>query len=76
MPLVKKVMKHGNSSGVILDQPVLKQVGWENGTEVEVRVDGESIVLTRHRYASDTDVAAAAGRMFARHRKSLEKLAK
>lgn len=40
-------MKHGNSSGVILDQPVLKQVGWENGTEVEVRVEGASIVLTQ-----------------------------
>ncbi len=43
MPLVKKVTRHGNSSGVILDQPILKQLGWEPGTEVEVKVEGDTI---------------------------------
>ncbi len=76
MPLVKKVTKHGNSSGVILDQPILKQVGWETGTEVEVRVEGVTIVLTRHRSASDLEFEAAADRVFKRHAKSLERLAK
>ncbi len=76
MPLVKKVTKHGNSSGVILDQPILKQVGWDTGTEVELRVEGESIILTRHRHASDAEFGAAADRVFTRHGKSLERLAK
>ena len=37
MPLVKPITKHGNSAGIILDQTILKMVGWEVGTEVEVR---------------------------------------
>ena len=76
MPLVKRVTRHGNSSGVILDQPILKQVGWEMGTEVELRVEGETIILTRHRYAADSEFDAAADRVFKRHAKSLERLAK
>ena len=55
MPLVKRVTRHGNSSGIILDQPILKQVGWDTGTEVELRVEGETIILTRHRYAADAE---------------------
>jgi antitoxin component of MazEF toxin-antitoxin module len=48
MPLVKPITKHGNSAGIILDQTILKMVGWEVGTEVEVRVSGDSVVLVRH----------------------------
>ena len=77
MPLVKGIRKQGNSAGVILDPPILKQVGWEIGTEVEVHVlDGEKVLLTRHRYATDDEVTASADRMFNKHRKSLERLAK
>lgn len=76
MPLVKTLTRIGNSSGLIFDQPILKQVGWETGTQVEVKIEGERIVLTRHRYADDTAFKAAAKRTFARHAKSLERLAK
>ena len=74
MALVKKVTKHGNSAGVIFDQPILRQVGWEVGTEVEIRVDKQRVILIRHAYASDEDVNASADRMIKRHRKSLERL--
>ena len=47
MALVKTITKHGNSAGIILEQTLLKMVGWEVGTEVEIRVSGESIVLAR-----------------------------
>jgi antitoxin component of MazEF toxin-antitoxin module len=48
MPLVKPITKHGNSAGIILEQTILKLVGWEVGTEVEIRVVDDSIVLRRH----------------------------
>jgi antitoxin component of MazEF toxin-antitoxin module len=48
MPLVKPITKHGNSAGIILEQTILKMVGWEVGTQVEVRVSDDSIVLKRH----------------------------
>jgi antitoxin component of MazEF toxin-antitoxin module len=74
MALIKRVSRIGNSAGLTFDQPVLKQVGWELGTEVELRVEGETIILTRYRYAEPNEVAASAKRMIARHGKSLDKL--
>jgi len=52
MPLVKTITKHGNSAGIILDQALLKVLGWDVGTEVELQVKGNSIVLTRHKVAA------------------------
>ena len=48
MPLIKPITKHGNSAGIILEQTILKMLGWEVRTEIEIRVSGESIVLARH----------------------------
>ncbi len=74
MPLTKRLSRVGNSAGLTFDQPILKQVGWDIGTEVEIRVDGEQLVLTRHRHASPEDVSGSAQRMISRHAKSLDKL--
>lgn len=76
MPLVKKVTNVGNSAGMIFDQAILKQAGWEIGTEVEVSVQKDRIVLTRHRYATDEESRGAKRAVVARHRKSLERLAR
>jgi antitoxin component of MazEF toxin-antitoxin module len=76
MALVKKVTRVGNSAGLTIDQAVMRQVGWEIGTPVEFRVNGEQLILTPHRYASD-DEARAAGERVVRSRKQLiERLAK
>jgi len=48
MPLIKPITKHGNSAGIILEQTILKMVGWDVRTEIEIRISGDSIVLTRH----------------------------
>jgi antitoxin component of MazEF toxin-antitoxin module len=48
MPLSKPITKHGNSAGIILEQTILKLVGWDIGTEVEIKVVNDSIVLNRH----------------------------
>lgn len=76
MALVKRVTKHGNSAGLIFDQPILKQMGWEIGSEVEIRVQDEKLILTSHRYADDTAVKDSTKRMITRHRKSLERLSR
>lgn len=74
MALTKRISPIGNSAGLTFDRPILRQVGWEMGTEVELRVEGETIILTKHRNATREEVATSATRMIARHRKSLEKL--
>ena len=48
MPLVKPITKHGNSAGIILEQTILKMVGWDVETDVEIRVSDDSVVLARH----------------------------
>ena len=48
MPLVKPITKHGNSAGIILQQTILKIVGRGVGTEIEIHLREDSIVLTRH----------------------------
>ncbi len=74
MALTKRLSRVGNSAGLTFDQPILKQVGWEIGTEVEIKVDGEQLILKPHRYADADELAASAKRMIARHGKSLDKL--
>ena len=48
MPLIKPITKHGNSAGIILEQTILKLLGWGVGTEVEIQVTDDSIVRKRH----------------------------
>jgi antitoxin component of MazEF toxin-antitoxin module len=76
MPLIKRVTRVGNSAGMTLDQPVLKQVGWEIGTEVELKVQGDSIVLSPHRYATDDEAREAGQRVVKERRRLLERLAR
>lgn len=52
MALIKRVRPVGNAAGVILDRPVLKQAGWDVGTEVRLEVREGRIVLTRHTAAN------------------------
>lgn len=74
MALTKRLNPVGNSAGLTFDKPILKQVGWERGDEIEMQIEGETIILRRHKFASPSDVAASAKRMIARHGKSLDKL--
>jgi antitoxin component of MazEF toxin-antitoxin module len=74
MALVKRLSPVGNSAGLTFDKPILKQVGWERGDDIEVQVEGETIILRRHKFAPREEVAASAKRMIARHGKSLDKL--
>lgn len=74
MPHVKRVSRVGNSGGLTFDRPILQQVGWEIGTEVEIKVEGDHLVLRQHRYASPGEVKTATRHVVARHRKSLDKL--
>ena len=76
MALIKRVGKFGNSAGFTIDQAVMKQMGWEIGTEVELTVDGEQLILTPHRYAKDEEAQAAGERVVRNRKQLLERLAK
>ena len=47
--MVKKLIRVGDSTGVILDRAILQQVDIEPDSEVDVSVEGEAIVIRPHR---------------------------
>ena len=76
MPLVKKLIRVGDSTGVILDPEILRQVDVEPDSEVEISVEDSAIVIRPCRYTDD-DNARAAGRKVIRNRgRLLERLSK
>jgi antitoxin component of MazEF toxin-antitoxin module len=77
MPIVKRLTPLGGSSAVILPKPFLDQLGIDpDHQEVELAMDGDRIVVTAHRYATQAEFRRAAAHVFTKHRKSLERLAK
>jgi antitoxin component of MazEF toxin-antitoxin module len=76
MALTKRVTRVGNSAGLTIDQAVMKQMGWEIGTEVEFTVDGEQLILSPHRYAKDEEARAAGERVVSNRKQLIERLAK
>lgn len=55
------IRKMGNSKGIIIPKPVLQQTGLCN--EIELSVEGESIILSRPRKKPRHDWAAASQRI-------------
>ena len=76
MPLVKKLFRVGDSTAVILDLEILRQVDVEPDSEVEISVE-DSAILIRPRRSTDDDNARAAGRKVIRNRgRLLDRLSK
>ena len=76
MPLVKRLVAVGNSQGVVLDKSILQMANLEPNAEVEISVEDSRIVITAHRYMGEEKFRSAADRAFAKHDKSLKRLAK
>jgi antitoxin component of MazEF toxin-antitoxin module len=76
MPLVKRLMNVGGSRGIVLPKPFLDQLAVDEDGELEITLERDRIVLTRHRYATAAEVRASAKRMMGKHRQALTRLAK
>ena len=74
MAFTKRLTPVGNSKGFIVDQPILRQLGWDASTEVEFEVKGEKLILKPYRLAEKNEITESAQRMIAKHGKSLDKL--
>jgi len=74
--LVKRLTPVGNSQAVIVDQAVLRQLGWDSSTQVEFQVNGEQLILSPHRFAKDDEARSAGERVVQKRRPMLERLAK
>lgn len=50
--MIKKLTRTGNSIAVVLDKPLLEELGLDEGAEVEVSTNGQIIVITPKRGAA------------------------
>jgi antitoxin component of MazEF toxin-antitoxin module len=76
--MVKRLQAVGNSSGIIIDKPVLELLRITADTELDVSTDGERLIITpiRSAGARTRKLARAQARTLASHERTFRKLAK
>jgi antitoxin component of MazEF toxin-antitoxin module len=47
--MIKKLTRTGNSVALVLDKPLLEQLGLDEGAEVELSTNGQVLVVTPKR---------------------------
>lgn len=50
--MIKKLTRTGDSIALVLDQPMLEELGLDENAEVEVSTNGQVIVITPQRSAA------------------------
>ena len=73
--MTKRLQTIGNGAGIIIDKPILDLLGITAETELELKTDGESLIITplgerAHR------VAKVQARVLRKNERTLRKLAK
>ena len=78
MDMVKRLQAVGNSSGIIIDKPVLELLRITPETELDVSTDGERLIITpiRPDDARARKFERARARTLAAHDRTFRKLAK
>jgi antitoxin component of MazEF toxin-antitoxin module len=76
--MVKRLQAVGNSSGIIIDKPVLELLRITSETELDVSTDGERLIITpiRPDPGRERKIARAQARTVASHGRTFKKLAK
>jgi len=76
--MVKRLQAVGNSSGLIIDKPILELLRITSETELDVSTDGERLIITpiRSDGSRKRKIANAQARTLAAHERTFRKLAK
>jgi antitoxin MazE len=76
--MVKRLQTVGNSSGVIIDKPILELLRITSETELDISTDGERLIITplRSEATRKRKLARAQERTVAAHERTFRKLAK
>ena len=74
--MIKKLTVIGNSLGLIIERPILELLRIDRDTPLEVRTDGEALIIRPAREEHRVRVRRAAERMMDSHDETLRKLAK
>ena len=74
--MFKKLSAVGNTLGLIIERPILELLSIDKDTELEVRTDGEALIIRPAKLAKKERIRASTAKMMAVHEKTLGKLAK
>jgi antitoxin component of MazEF toxin-antitoxin module len=72
----KKLSAIGNSLGIIIEKPILELLSITKDTELDMRTDGERLILTPVRKSRKPRVKAATDEVLKDHAATFRKLAK
>ncbi|NOY93677.1 MAG: AbrB/MazE/SpoVT family DNA-binding domain-containing protein [Deltaproteobacteria bacterium] len=73
--MIKKLTTIGNSLGLIIDRPILDLLRIDRDTPLELRTDGEALIIRPAPEGHETRVRRATERMMERHDETLRTLA-
>ena len=73
--MIKQLTKIGNSMGLIIERPILDLLKIDRDTPLEVRTDGEGLIIRPVREDRSARIRASAERVADDHAEAFEKLA-
>lgn len=73
--MYKRLTNIGNSLGIIIDKPILELLDIDRNTDIEIRTDGDTLILRPVRIGRKKMIEEASGELIRAHGKTYEKLA-
>jgi antitoxin MazE len=74
--MIKRLSAVGNSLGLIIERPILELLDITKHTPLEVKTDGEALIIRPVRLDKKQRIRESTKRMMAVHEETLRKLAK
>lgn len=74
--MIKKLSAVGNSLGLIIERPILELLHITKDTSLEVKTDGEALIIRPVKLSKKERLRESTKRMMATHEETLRKLAK
>jgi antitoxin component of MazEF toxin-antitoxin module len=75
--MIKKLSAVGNSLGLVIERPILELLNITKDTPLEIKTDGEALIIRPARARSQRDrVLAAADELMDAHEETFRRLAK
>ena len=74
--MIKRLTAVGNSLGLIIERPILELLDIDKDTPLEVRTDGEALIIRPQRKNRSARLKAAAERLMDSHDETMRDLAK
>jgi antitoxin component of MazEF toxin-antitoxin module len=74
--MIKKLTAIGNSLGLIIEKPILELLDIDKETPLDVRTDGEALIIRPQHGPRSARVKGAAERMMKAHDETLKKLSR